>query len=81
MPLPCHPEKGVHVRFKLYHFSMSGSREDLFGLLKQWNSLCTRPGSIDSWYDQCKTSDPSHDLASTIATVTRRRIPHSGAAG
>ena len=36
-------------------------------LPEQWKGLYTHPGGLDTWYDQRKTADPNHDLASTIA--------------
>ncbi|EER36760.1 protein kinase [Histoplasma capsulatum H143] len=45
----------------------TSSERCLGPLPEEWKGLYTHPGSLDSWYDQQKTSDPGHDLASTIA--------------
>ncbi|RHZ70730.1 hypothetical protein CDV55_107255 [Aspergillus turcosus] len=46
---------------------ISGIVRCLGPLPAHWRGLYTHPGGLDSWYDQCKTPDPNHDLASTIA--------------
>lgn len=46
---------------------ISGIVRCLGPLPEQWKGLYTHPGGLDSWYDQCKMPNPSHDLASTIA--------------
>ncbi|EEH02630.1 protein kinase [Histoplasma capsulatum G186AR] len=56
-PFPTHLKGGI----------ISGIIRCLGPLPEEWKGLYTHPGSLDSWYDQQKTSDPDHDLASTIA--------------
>ncbi|PTU21167.1 hypothetical protein P175DRAFT_0516734 [Aspergillus ochraceoroseus IBT 24754] len=46
---------------------LSGIVRCLGPLPKPWKGRYTHPGGLDSWYDQSKTPDPNHDLASTIA--------------
>ncbi|PGH29110.1 serine/threonine protein kinase [[Emmonsia] crescens] len=36
-------------------------------LPKQWKGRCSRPGALDSWYDQGIVPDPTYALASRIA--------------
>lgn len=46
---------------------ISGFIARLGPLPEKWKGLYIRPGEIDSWYDQSRTPNPDHDLASTIA--------------
>ncbi|KAM5442207.1 hypothetical protein MferCBS31731_002581 [Microsporum ferrugineum] len=46
---------------------ISGIVKSIGPLPKQWKGHYTYPKGLDSWYDQNQTTDPKHDLASTIA--------------
>ncbi|KAK2858486.1 hypothetical protein FQN49_004685 [Arthroderma sp. PD_2] len=46
---------------------ISGIVRSMGPLPRQWKGLYTHPKGLDFWYDQNQTTDPKHDLASTIA--------------
>lgn len=46
---------------------ISGFVRSLGPLPEKWKGLYIHSGGFDSWYDQSRTPNPNHDLASIIA--------------